>query len=603
MSSIFSGLNTAISGLATAQTAVSTTSHNISNAENSNFTRQRVNFETNKTVAIGNTTVGTGANVQSITRIHNEFIYTRYQQSSERVAYSTALESNLKEIASYFPDLEGVGLKNDLDNYFRSWANLSTDPSSVAQKSVLVSSAQNLVNNIRTSYDKVTNIQASLNSEIGTSIDEVNKIIKDIAKLTGEISATETNGNNANDLRDHRDSLETTLTKLTGAEFVHGNESDTGGVVSLAEAQGLYSVIIGGVAVVSGNNYHPLKLDNKNSADGSYSIKYQNKDGSFIDMSQIINKGKIGALLELRGNKFDENGTIVNGLIPDFKDNLNSFVNGVIVHTNSIYSESASNYMRSNPLKEAVNSDNAIEKLGVLAGNFNIIVYDKNGTETSKRVVSINENSTFGEIMDQLQKSYDDNGDGSLLNDFASQFKVYTSNDRLIIEAKNPDLAYKFGIEDNETQFAGQIGLNRFFDGTDASNISINKELVQKPHRISAHKEPLDGNNGIADSMFKLQTENLNFYSDTRGNYKDTVFGVYNDFVTDIAGKSEAISSRKETIEVQYKSIEEQLNNISKVSIDSELASLMKYQTAYSASGKVVSTIDKMIDSLLGLKQ
>ncbi len=603
MASIFSGLNTAVSGLSAAQTAVSTTSHNISNAENKDFTRQRVNLETNPTVSIGNTTVGAGANVQSIARIHNEFVYSRYQQSSERVAYSSALDQNLKEISSFFPDMEGVGIKNDLDNYFRSWANLSTDPSSVAQKSVLVASAQNLVTGIKTSYDKLDSIQKHINSEIGTSVDEVNRIIKDISKLTGDILAVETNGDNANDLRDKRDALETTLTKLTGAEFVHGNESDTGGETSIYEAKGLYSAIIGGVAIVSGNTYHPLKLENKNSKDGSYTIKYQNRDGTFMDMSQIITKGKIGALLELRGTKFDESGSLINGLIPDFKNNFNSFANGLIVHTNSIYSQSANNYMRSNPLNNIQNSDNAVEKLGISSGTFNIVVYDKNGVESSKRVVSVDENTTFGNIMDQLQKSYDDNKDGSLLNDFSSQFKVSISNDRLIIESKNKDSGYTFGIEDGDTRFAGKLGLNRFFDGNDASNIIVNKELAQRSYKISGFKEPVDGNNSVADAMFKLQAENLTFSSKSRGAFQDTVFGVYNDFVTDIAGKSEAITLRKETIDVQYKSIEDQLNSISKVSIDNELASLIKYQTAYSASGKVVSTIDKMIDTLLGLKQ
>jgi flagellar hook-associated protein 1 FlgK len=70
----------------------------------------------------------------------------------------------------------------------------------------------------------------------------------------------------------------------------------------------------------------------------------------------------------------------------------------------------------------------------------------------------------------------------------------------------------------------------------------------------------------------------------------------------DLSSKTETISNRQETIKVQFTAIEQRLQDISKVSIDDELTNLMKYQTAYSAAGKVISTIDQMIDTLLGLK-
>lgn len=609
MSSIFSGLNTGVSGLNTAQVGVNTTSNNISNAENENYTRQRVTQKALQPSSIGNAVVGSGTAVASITRVHSEFVYTRYQQSSERVSYADTLETNLKEIANFFPDMDGVGIKNDLESYFNAWSSLAQDPSSVAQKSVLSSNTENLVIGIKTSYQKLDQLHNDINSEIGANIEEVNRAIKDIASITKDILSSESNGIIANDLRDKRDSLETKLSKLVGAEFVHGYESDTGLDPSTIEAQGLYTAMIGGVAVVSGGTSHTLTLDNKGSKDGYYTIQYKNSDGSSIDMSKLISKGKVGALLELRGDRFDSGGELSNGLIPDFKDRLNTLANGLIEYTNSIYAQSASDYMRSNSLGNVKTSDNVIEKLGASAGSFNIVIYDKNGDEVGKRVVSIDENTTFDassdskSLMKQLSNVYDDNSDGSLLNDFASQFKVSVSNDRLIIEQKNKELGYTFGIEDNETNFAGAIGLNKFFEGDNASNIALNRDFSSKPHNIASFKAPVDGDNGVADAMVSLQTENWKFSSERYGDFNDTIMGVYNDLTVDISSKTEAIISRKETISVQFSAIETQLNALSKVSIDNELVNLMKYQTAYSASGKVISTIDKMIDTLLGLKQ
>jgi flagellar hook-associated protein 1 FlgK len=610
LASIFSGLNTGISGLTSAQVGVNTTSHNISNAENENYTRQRVSQEALQSSSIGNALVGTGTSVSSITRVHSEFVYTRYQQSSERVMYANTLESNLTEIANFFPDMDGVGIKNDLEAYFSSWSALAQDPSSVSQKSILAAATENLTVGMKTSYEKLDQMHSDINEEIGASIEEANRIIKDIATLTGDILSSESNGIVANDLRDKRDSLETTLSRLVGAEFVHGNESDTGvNDPSTIEAQGLYTVMIGGVAVVTGTSAHTMTLDNKTSQDNFYTIKQKNSDGSYIDMTKIISKGKVGALLELRGDRFANNGEVQNGLIPDFKDRLNTLASGLIEHTNSLYAQSASDYMRSNTLGDVRNTDNVTEKLGADTGSFNIVIYDKDGAEVGKRVVTIDENTTFNastdpdSLMAQLTKVYDDNSDGSLLNDFASQFKVSVSNDRLIIEQKNPDLGYTFGFEDNGTNFAGSIGMNRFFDGTDASNIALNRDLSAKPHNIASFKAPVDGDNGVADSMVSLQTDSWKFSSERYGEFNDTILGVYNDLTIDISSKTEAIISRKETIDVQFTAIESELNSISKVSIDNELVNLMKYQTAYSASGKVISTIDKMIDTLLGLKQ
>ena len=609
MSSIFAGLNTAVTGLNTAQKGVNTTSHNISNAENKDYTRQRVSQEANRPISVGNSLVGTGTDITSISRVHNEFVYTRYQQSSERSSYVDTLSTNLEEISSFFPDMEGVGIKNDLQNYYRSWNSLAQDPSSVAQKHVLSASAENLTVGIRTSFEKLDQIQNDLNGEIGTSIDETNRVIKDIVSLTQNIFTSEANGSSANDLRDKRDALETTLSRLVGATFVHGNISDSGSTPSIIEANSIYSVLVGGVAIVSGTTYHELTVDNSKSKDGFNSILYKNRDGSSIDMGKLIDKGKVGAMLELRGDRFDENGDPENGLIPDYKERLDVFAKGLIQHTNSIYAESASTKMKSNPLNDIKNSANVVEKLKVNEGSFNIVIYDKAGEEVGKRVINIEASTTFNgdvddnSLMKQFQKVYDDNQDNSLLNDFASQFKVSVSNDKLVINQKNPELGYTFGIEDNGTNFAGALGLNRFFDGTDSSNISVNRDLMKRPQEIISFKALSDGNNGVANGMSRLETENWKFRSSKFGDMEDTILGVYTNFVVDIAIKTESINLRQETIEVQFNSIEAQLHTISKVAIDDELVNLMKYQTAYAATGKVITTLDRMIDTLLGLKQ
>jgi flagellar hook-associated protein 1 FlgK len=600
----FATLNTAYSGLRTAQAGVDTTSHNISNAENKDYTRQRVTQEALPAKSIDQGAVaGTGSKIASIERVHNEFVFTRYQQSSERMVYSDTLKENLDEISSFFPDMDGVGIENDLKHYFRSWSGVAQEPSNIALKEVLASSTRNLSVGIKSSYDKLHTIQHDINGEIEANIKEINGALKDIASLNKSIFAVEVDGSSANDLRDKRDALETKLSRLVGAEFVHGNISDSGDMPTIVEAEGLYSAMIGGMAFVSGTTYRELTLDGTSSNQNFYTINYENSDGSLVDISQYISKGRIGALLELRGSKFDENGDSLNGVIPEFKDKLNRFATGLIQYTNSIYAESASNYMRSNSLGDVRSNDNLIEKLGVTEGGFDIAIYNKDGEEISKRSVFIDQNTTFAtgdnSLMNQLQRAYDDNGDNSLSNDFASLFDVSISNERLVIKSKDGKEDYTFGIEDQGSNFAGATGMNRFFDGTDASNIELNRSLDRDPDNITPFKTPVSGDNGVANSMSRLETEDWRFDD----NQHETILTAYNILAVDIASKTEQVTLRRETIEVQFNAIESQLQTISKVSIDDELVNLMKYQTAYAASGKVITTLDRMIDTLLGIKQ
>ncbi|HIP14277.1 MAG TPA: hypothetical protein EYG74_02170, partial [Sulfurimonas autotrophica] len=50
-------------------------------------------------------------------------------------------------------------------------------------------------------------------------------------------------------------------------------------------------------------------------------------------------------------------------------------------------------------------------------------------------------------------------------------------------------------------------------------------------------------------------------------------------------------------------SVTDEFDSISKVDIDEEMTNLMKYQAGYQASAKVITTIDQMIQTLLGMKQ
>jgi flagellar hook-associated protein 1 FlgK len=64
------------------------------------------------------------------------------------------------------------------------------------------------------------------------------------------------------------------------------------------------------------------------------------------------------------------------------------------------------------------------------------------------------------------------------------------------------------------------------------------------------------------------------------------------------------VASAKSNLD-QQTSIMQQLTNrresISGVSLDEELMDIMKYQMAYNAAGKMVSTVNELLDTLISL--
>jgi flagellar hook-associated protein 1 len=48
--------------------------------------------------------------------------------------------------------------------------------------------------------------------------------------------------------------------------------------------------------------------------------------------------------------------------------------------------------------------------------------------------------------------------------------------------------------------------------------------------------------------------------------------------------------------------VKQEQDSVSKVSMDEELANLIRYQTSYGAAAKIITTIDQMMTTLLGIK-
>ncbi|BEE28859.1 hypothetical protein ATCC49503_03790 [Helicobacter pylori] len=131
----------------------------------------------------------------------------------------------------------------------------------------------------------------------------------------------------------------------------------------------------------------------------------------------------------------------------------------------------------------------------------------------------------------------------------------------------------------------------------------MNKEYKKEPTTIRPWLAPINGNFDVANMMQQLQYDSVDFYND-KFDIKPMKISEFYQFLTgkintDAEKSGRILDTKKSMLETIKK---EQLS-ISQVSVDEEMLNLIKFQSGYAANAKVITAIDRMIDTLLGIKQ
>ena len=614
--SLFSTLNTGYTGLSVAEVETATTGHNIANANNDYYTRQRVVTNASTPFHTQPGDIGTGVRVTQIARIHNEYTFSRLKDSSNNLSYDDYSEQKLTEIAKQFPDLDDLGIANDLSNYFNSWNDLSSNTNDGSQKVALIQNADTFVANINNSRATLRSLQDSVNEQLKSNIIEVNQIGKQISNINKQIGNIESvNPNRANDLRDQRDKLELTLSKMLDFSVFKGQITSRNDIDPNMTDQGIdYHLNISGNSFVDGSTFHPIVIDNNGNQSSYYSLYSEIQDGTHYDITGKIQGGKIGAMLDLRGRVIDKNvngGYPSDGVVQGYVDDLDTFANTIITQTNNIYASSAT-LSKQSPVHDALKSDTTLvnSDLHVKDGEFDLVMYNNSGKEVSRKTITLDSTTTMdgtlgNSIVEKINLDIDDNKDNDSTNDIDDYFKAkYDARGVFSIE---PDPAhasenYKISFEDHGTNFPGAIGIGQFFTGSDASDIAVKTKFKEDPSQMQGYKAPVSGNNDVANSMTQLQYDKLDFYRKDGKTATESLDGFYRLITANMATDGEKSTRSKETSTALFNTVNSEFQSISGVNTDEELTNLMKFQTAYSANAKVITTIDQMLNTLLGIK-
>lgn len=523
MRSTFHSLEIAKRSLFTQQAALSTTGHNIANANTQGYSRQVVNMTAARPIeapgmmrsnAPGQ--LGMGVEFTSITRVREKFLDDQFRNENKTMGNWTIQKNTLEKLETIISEPSETGIRTVLDNFWKSWSDLSKDPENITGRKVVRENAKALTDAFNQASKQLAALKDDLTENIDVKARHANTLVTQISNLNKEIQRIEGLGDDANDLRDQRDQLTDELSGIANIKVVE-------------QADG-YSITMGTTILVSGGT--PTSI---NSAiwEDAYS------SGQLTD-------GEVYGMIHSRDK-----------LVADYQSQMDTLANSLATGETEI----------------------TLPEGSVLPDNTTLLVVAADGTRSA---------ATFSGAARTIPAG----GIKVVVNGINGLHQLgYNFNDP--VETGKPFFESKFG----GVITAGNIQLNASIDA-DPSLIatsmrtavnSLGKELTVK------------GNNQLALSISQLNAASFQYKNGASNALIQK--GTISDFFRSVVGQLGVQSSEAGRQQTNQKALVDQIDarrmSVSGVSLDEETANMIKFQHAYNASARVMTTMDEILDKVI----
>ncbi len=662
MAGTFFGLQIGKSGIFTQRKAMETTSHNIANANTEGYSRQSAVIAASKPYMItslhtpvATAQVGSGSLVTQIQQFRDEFIDAKITKETSTLEWKTASDDLMKQIEAIINEPGTATIRDELDKYWAAWQDLANDASNSSLRRNLVEQTESLVgifsdidNQLRRLQGSPTWCsQGSIENQIQDTVKEINSIATTIANLNEQIGRSETSGNMANDLRDQRQKALEDLAGLVNVNAFYNQKGELTvncGAHTLVQHNVFKELNISvkegeALSTVAGSSGYPEFSDNTDVASAVIthtadqrnitltvsSVAQAHSQYSFLTFHPLTgplsNFGITSGSFNVNGREFfldAENTTMrdLSEMLDSANLNIKASINesGQLVlnssQTGTDYSIKTSdgtsnlftvlNLQTDKEARDArfsfgdqefVSSKNDVS--GALEG-VTLLIRDTGVANLDLRpVVTSGKLKGLLEIRDgALQTAIDD------LNKLAYTIAVETNqihrngygldgvtgrNFFKPLEYVDVDNPYKNAIQNLALEDHIKANLN--------SIAAAGGTIENATDRLRTFNGVGDGANAIAIAQLK-QT---NFFNDGQSSFND----FYNEIFTEVASKSKKVKTEKSYSSSLLTQLDAKRAELSGVSLDEELANLIRFQHAYNAAAKVITTVDEMLDKII----
>lgn len=575
-------------------------------------------------------TTGRGVSVGSAYRITSQTMYDKLMSENSKTNYYSKLTTMLTNVESVFAETDSSGFSNDLNNYFQAVENLRSNPNSLIYKNTVKSSGAILTDSLSNIYNTVQKQQADEKDELKTNVTKVNDIIKQIGDINEKIQKYDSTNT---ELLDKRDTLESELS----------NYAD----ISSTTTNGVYELKLSGVTVISNDTnvrsvelmesstYQADKFDYEyfNTATNSTTVVDSIKNNYNSSTGAVTSKGldlndkvtyklnnqyevsaTIGEKLDLDGNGTLETTVDSTNLIRAlaFKINnttgMNDFVTAYNGDASIGFSGTQDNYLRiQSKFPGETNSfvgQISIEKYDNTTSTTlqNREVVYKNDTSSSKAQsnVALGLYGTEISLKSGILKAQIENvSSDSSLNKYQSYLDkldafAKTLSDITSSYSTDSSGKYIYGEMASDGQ-SGTINSLGLFSGSSVKTLKFNSSSID-----NLTQDNLDY---LASIQWK---SDLNFDGKAQGSTTNNSYSLanfYDGVKVSVSSDNESVIALKDVQSTVKQSIQSSYDKLTKVDKDEEMLNLMTFQAAYTANAKIVTAIDEMIQTLLGLKK
>ena len=278
----FSLLNIASSGVRSSSELLQTTSKNITNVNTEGYVRERTEFTT-----MVDNQVGRGETY----RLLNEFAQSQLNRDTSNKSFFDQFVTEANRVDTIFSE-ESNNLSTGINSLFNNVQEALNQPSSSVARSLVMTDAQSLVEQMDRLSGIVLEQQGIVNEQLEIFSEEANSLIQNINTLNQEIAVVNgtNNASDASSIYNQRDLAIRELSELVDIETLDGPNGEKlvfmGSGESLVMENGTFNLFS-----LSGDpdpNFKELTLD----VNGGKAVPLE------IDASKL--KGKIGGLLAFR---------------------------------------------------------------------------------------------------------------------------------------------------------------------------------------------------------------------------------------------------------------------------------------------------------------
>ena len=557
MTDLWGIMSVAGNALLAQQKAISVTGNNIANVNTPGYSRQKLILENNIPLQSSAGPMGNGVDAVRAERVYDRFLGLQINDESETLGRWEAQKGGLELAEVIFDESGEFGLSQSLSQFWGSWQDLTNDPYGYNERVVLQARSEVMTGTFNRIYSDLERAQAGFDASIEGAVAEINQLSPQIAELNQKIMEDEASGYTANDYRDRRDLV---VKELAGLIDINSFEDATGRVtVSVGSGQTLVESNSSRNLITPVNGF------------GFKDIAWVGPDGTTVDITGDISNGKLKGWLEARDVD-----------IRGYMRQLDTLAETLMERVNTLHQagwgldgSNGTDFFTGSAIASGNLDSLTITALTGGTGNIRVTIVG-GGPATG----SVTTDSVTGDIQIAIEDGV------STAGDIATVLQAHAGINAVV--AAVPGSTWDLSAGSNTVVLAG---------GSSAEGIQLNAAISNDLDLIAASSTStgIPGDNSQAIEIANLQHAlTMNSNSSTFENY-------YNSLVSTVGGtlqSADAYYTHQSSMVVQ---LENRRESISGVSLDEEMINLIKFQTAYDAAAKLITTTDELLQTVLNM--